>query len=289
MRFVVLGSTGMLGSELLRVSRLSGLELLATSRMNEPRFDFATQTFLDFAQRAQLSEEDFVVNAIGWIPQKASGDASADCDTAYRLNAELLAEISEAQKLIGFRWLQIGTDCVFSGTTGSYSESSNKNATDLYGASKIAGEAHCNDSILIRSSIIGPDSLTTAGLYSWFKSQAGSSNVIGFQNHFWNGVTTTAFAKLAVGLAQSDIRAMLHHWIPEDSISKAQLLSLFAKNLGYPEGLVKFGETARSVDRTLCTNYVQRNLELWELAGYDGVPTIAELVSEMVDVDLGRR
>lgn len=289
MRFVVLGSTGMLGSELVRVARLSGLEVLATSREQEPRFDAFRQPFLDFAKQIELSEQDFVVNAIGWIPQKASGDVLVDRRDAYLLNNSLLADLSSAQKIVGFRWLQIGTDCVFSGKLGRYSETSFKDAGDLYGQSKIEGESHCTSSILVRSSIIGPDKRSNAGLYAWFKSQQGKTAIPGYQNHLWNGVTTTAFARLAAGLAKSEVSQMCQHWLPSDVVSKAQLLSLFAENLGFADDAVEATENPLEVNRSLITNNQEQNRQLWRLAGYDGVPRISELVSEMVEVDLGRR
>ncbi len=289
MRFVVLGSNGMLGSELVRVARLSGLDILATSREKEPRFDAFSQSFREFANRIELSEQDFVVNAIGWIPQKASGDVLVDQRDAVALNNSLLADLASAQNTLGFRWLQIGTDCVFSGMSGQYSEASLKDAMDLYGKSKIEGEAHCDSAILVRSSIIGPDSRSHAGLYAWFKSQRGKTSIPGYTNHLWNGVTTTAFAKLAVGLANSEVRQLLQHWVPRNVVSKAELLSLFAENLGFPHDAVKATENSLEVNRSLITNNQEQNRQLWNLAGYDGVPTISELVSEMVEVDLGRR
>ncbi len=289
MRFVVLGATGMLGSELVRVARLAGFDVVATTRTSQPKFDAVFQRFDDFASFIGLSDQDFVVNAIGWIPQKSSGDVLLDQRDADALNNSLLAGIAKAQDRRGFRWLQIGTDCVYSGMLGRYSETSSKDAGDLYGLSKIAGETHCDSAILVRSSIIGPDQNSSAGLYEWFKSQTGKAEVPGYRNHLWNGVTTTAFAKLAVGVAKSDITRLLQHWVPNGTVTKAELLTLFAQDLGFSKDLVKSTEGPRDIDRTLVTNNESQNKLLWMLAGYDGVPTIAELVSEMVEVDTGRR
>lgn len=288
MRFVVLGATGMLGSELVRVARLAGFDVVATSRTSQPKFDAEFQQFDDFASFIGLSEQDFVVNAIGWIPQKSSGDVLLDQRDAELLNSSLLSEISKAQAVHGFRWLQIGTDCVFSGTLGPYSETSSKDAGDLYGLSKISGETHCGSAILVRSSIIGPAQSSSAGLYAWFKSQTRKTEIPGYRNHLWNGVTTTAFAKLAVGLAKSDIRQLLQHWVPSGTVTKAELLTLFAENLGFSKDIVKATEGFRDIDRTLATNNESQNRQLWKLAGYDGVPTIDDLVSEMVEVDTVR-
>jgi dTDP-4-dehydrorhamnose reductase len=148
--------------------------------------------------------------------------------------------------------------------------------------SKVEGEEHCSNAILIRSSIIGPDSRSQAGLYSWFRSAVQVGAVRGFKNHLWNGVTTTAFARLAIGLMRSDFGPMRQHWTPLDTVSKYQLLQFFADAMDLPESSVKEFTAPQSLDRTLLSVAPGINEQLWGLAGYDGVPTIHDLVAEMV-------
>ena len=143
---------------------------------------------------------------------------------------------------------------------------------------------------MIRSSIIGPDHRTRAGLYSWFQGEAfEGKKVKGFSNHLWNGVSTTAFARLAVGLAKSGHRDPFQiHWVPVDTASKLEVLRLFAENLGVSPELIQPGLAPSTVDRTLATDDAALNQDLWRLAGYDHVPTIRELVAELVALDKGR-
>lgn len=290
MRLIVLGSTGMLGSEVARVAKTLGVYQVEVSRNEGIRFDAASTSFEDLAKSLHLSEADYLVNCIGWIPQKASISESADEDAAWLLNTELPRQINNAALMQGFQWIQIGTDCVFSGSSGGYSETSTKDATDLYGLSKAEGEELSSQAMIIRSSIIGPDNRTRAGLYSWFKGEvADGRKVTGFSNHLWNGVSTTAFARLAIGLAQAGRKhPFAAHWIPANSISKLEILELFAKNLGAPPGSVQAGEATWAIDRTLATNDAEFNLELWNLAGYEAPPSIEELVAELVSSDRGK-
>ncbi len=278
----------MLGSELSKVAKHAGLEVLEISRSSNLRFDARQDSFTDFSRRIAISEDDFLVNAIGWIPQKSSGNLVLDEESANLLNSKLVEDIAEARAESGFRWLQIGTDCVFSGEVGNYNEESLKDAQDLYGVSKISGERFCSDALLVRCSIIGQESSSSFGLYSWFKAATQYGAVKGFKNHMWNGVTTTVFAKLAVGLFESQLRTCHQHLIPGNQLSKFQLLRLFAEGLDVPLHAVEPLAAPTPIDRTLSTLNHDQNQKLWKLAGYDVIPDIDLYVREMIQVDLER-
>lgn len=281
----------MLGSEVVKVAQSAGCDVVEVSRAHGLHFDAETSVFSNLAQGLGLSSADYVVNCIGWIPQKSKGDATVDWKLASLLNVELPRQINESAESIGFNWIQIGTDCVFDGTKGGYDESSKKSAQDLYGASKIQGERLATRAMLIRASIIGPDRRTNAGLYAWFMSEMKSGRVVsGYQNHFWNGVSTRAFARLVVGIATlGKSQILTAHWVPRDSVSKYSLLKLFAEKHGYPTSSVQAALGSVATNRTLATENFARNAEFWQIAGYQDVPSIDELVAELVLEDLNQR
>jgi dTDP-4-dehydrorhamnose reductase len=237
--------------------------------------------FDQIAVKLGLGETDWLVNCIGWIPQKSSGDEVADANFAELLNTSLPAQISGSRKKNGFHWIQIGTDCVFDGKSGGYTELSPKNGTDLY-----AGEALSDGALQIRCSIVGRDVRTHSGIYSWFKSSIQDGKVNGYTNHRWNGVTTTAFARLAVGLvSQNWTQPMDQHWIPKDVVSKHDLLVLFASSLGERVDDVQRTAANETVDRELGTVNPEVNSQLWTIAGYPQVPTIESLCQEFIKID----
>jgi dTDP-4-dehydrorhamnose reductase len=290
MRLIVLGSTGMLGTEVVRVAHKSSSLVVGVSRTEGVFFDAEQMRFSELAQNLSISDEDCVINCIGWIPQKSSGDSGIDNRQAQLLNVELASQINESAKDLGFKWIQIGTDCVFDGEEGSYSESTPKNADDLYGLSKIQGEKLSPMAMIIRASIIGPDRRTKAGLYAWFLGQVRTGRTVsGFQNHLWNGVSTTAFARLALGLANANkVSPLTAHWIPKDVVSKFSLLRLFADRHGYSPDAVQPAMGAVGVNRTLTTIDASRNEEFWQIAGYTDVPSIEQLVAELVLEDMNQ-
>jgi dTDP-4-dehydrorhamnose reductase len=276
----------MLGSEVSRVARESGLEVIEVSRRSDVPFEAESMDFDQVAVKLRLGEKDWLVNCIGWIPQKSSGDEVADAYLAELLNTSLPDQISRSREKHGFHWIQIGTDCVFDGKSGGYTELSPKNGTDLYGRSKIAGEVLSGGAIQIRCSIVGRDVRTHSGIYSWFKSAIKNAKVSGYTNHRWNGATTTAFAHLAVGLvSQNWTQPMVQHWIPKDVVSKYELLQLFASSLGEKADDIQRIAATETVDRELGTVNPEVNSQLWAIAGYPQVPTIKSLCQEFIEID----
>jgi dTDP-4-dehydrorhamnose reductase len=276
----------MLGQSVSRTFSNASLKHSVYSRLpGDPNyFDFKNQTPNQIAGSIGATEDAYIVNCIGWIPQRAVGDSAIDTQLARRLNVELPRALETLSIELGIRVLQVATDCVFDGSLGSYVETDQHSANDNYGLTKSQGESLQLSAMRIRCSIIGQDFRSNAGLYSWYSSQPEGSEVSGFENHLWNGVTTDALSKLFLGLVRGDLFSPgVQHWIPKDAVSKYQLLCLFRDALGPASATVLRGAGPVAIDRTLSTSFPVRSNELWALAGYDHVPDIHELVNEMVN------
>jgi dTDP-4-dehydrorhamnose reductase len=276
----------MLGQEVVRTFAQNKVAFSAFSRgaVTQNHFDFCDQTAYEIVDQLSLSEKSYIINCIGWIPQRASGIPGNDKKDAWKLNVRLPARLEEISVQLGVRVLQVATDCVFNGETGNYSESDEPNAEDLYGNTKREGEQLQPSAMRIRASIIGDDINTNAGLFSWYKSQPPSGNVTGFTNHIWNGVTTRALARLFMGIIANDgFVSGVQHWIPRDTVSKLTLLNLFRMYLKGTGASVTPGLGSSSVDRTLSTNNPLASNDYWGLAGYGPSPSIEDLVQEMIE------
>lgn len=290
MRVIVLGSTGMLGQRVCETLDSQGHQVVPVSRREGVTFDFEKESFSVFADLIDLLDEDWVVNCVGWIPQKSAGDQEKDRLRAFSLNSELPEQIAQSQSKLGFGWIQIATDCVFDGLAGHYDEDSVKVATDLYSESKIAGERFTAGAVQIRTSIIGVDFKGESGLYEWFRGLPEGAKVEGYAGHLWNGVTTNAFARLVVGLISERMRdPTVHHWVPLGAVSKYELLLLFKKHLHRDDIEVEPVERHPTFDRRLISKNVELNVRLWEIAGYSRPQTIEELVIQMIESDSRER
>jgi dTDP-4-dehydrorhamnose reductase len=121
----------------------------------------------------------------------------------------------------------MSTDCVFSGKTGGYSETSFRDGETFYDRSKALGELENNKDLTFRNSIIGPDmSERGIGLFNWFMKQEGQIN--GFTKAIWTGVTTLTLAK-AMEQALKENLTGLYNLVNNEDISKFELLKLFNK------------------------------------------------------------
>lgn len=275
----------MLGQEVSRQAKVAGIETLEISRKSGFEWDYFLHPFATLARSIEMRESDVLVNCIGWIPQKSSGDPQLDTDQAQKLNVDLISEIQDHQIRLGFGWIQILTDCVFDGRAGGSSETTLHSPVDLYGRTKSAGEEKMSGALKIRSSIVGPDKNQGSGLFEWLRGQPVGAEVNGYENHFWNGVSTLAFGRLVTALAIKDLVIPgTQHWIPRDSVSKFELLSFFRARLRRDDLTLRRLTIGQTLDRTLVTNSREKNSRFWELAGYNEVPSVEQICYEFIDL-----
>ena len=150
--------------------------------------------------------------------------------------------------------IHITTDCVYNGVAGApYTELSQKTATDLYGLTKALGEP-AEQSLVLRTSFIGPEIADFVGLISWFCKQEGQT-LNGFTNHFWNGITTRELARVyddILSNREQYPRAGLFH-IFSNAISKYAMLTAFREK--YKINSVINPIVADPIDRRLGSIY----------------------------------
>ncbi len=150
--------------------------------------------------------------------------------------------------------IQIATDCVFACLSNApYDEDAPKNPNDLYGISKSIGEP--TESLVLRTSIIGPELDTSELLLDWFKKQKNKT-INGFTNHLWNGITTLEFARICYQLIQKRgkfPKSGLFH-IFSTSLTKYEMLKKFEDKYKI-NVIIKPTRTKIPIDRRLSTKY----------------------------------
>ena len=295
MKVIVLGGSGMLGSMVVDcLSRQKGFQVTGTARTVElmeklgarvkgvewRRLDAETADVSEML--GVLGEAPWVVNAIGVIKPYIHDDKAAEVERATHVNALFPHLLARAAEKAGTRILQIATDCVFSGSKGSYVESDKHDALDVYGKTKSIGEVYSSNVFHLRVSIIGPEPKGHVSLLDWFLGQKRGARVNGYTNHQWNGVTTLQFARLCHGIVVKSV-ALPHvqHVAPTGTISKADLLRCFAREFRREDVTITPAEAKTVIDRTLTTTNEALNRQLWQAAGYAEVPTVPQMVSEL--------
>jgi len=254
----------------------SGISI--TNKNLARKFD-ATKDY-DFSEIFSGLKVDYIINCIGIIKQLIKSDDEVIIKLAYTLNAELPSKLNEYSKRFGIPVIQIGTDCVYSGKRGLYSELNPHDPIDIYGITKNKGEQNSLSTMIIRCSIIGKELDSSNSLLSWALSNPKNSVINGFVNHYWNGVTTLHFSQIIFGVIKSDsFKNGVFHLVPSDIVSKYELLNYIVREFGRLDLRINKFEAENEINRSLITVDPQNNLSLWQNGGYNKIPTVEEMVS----------
>lgn len=250
-RVAVLGADGMLGSMISKfLKENTDYEIKDYTKKD---FDAATVTQKELSKK--LFNIDVVINCIGVINKYIDEYNDDSVINAILVNSVFPYKL----KKIGIKVIQIATDCA--------------GENDVYGLSKALGEVK-SGIYNIRCSIVGPGNKD--GLLDWFLNEEGV--VYGYKTHFWNGVTTLAFAKLCKGLIDKDFFPTNVDFVPYDFVNKYELLKLFKKY--YKKDIKIIPTDGPQVNRIVQDKY-NASKSLWYLAGYKKVPSIKDLIKEL--------
>ncbi|MER3456536.1 MAG: dTDP-4-dehydrorhamnose reductase [candidate division GAL15 bacterium] len=145
-RVAVVGASGQLGRELVRVLEHSG-ECKGFGHEDVECTDPRSVTAALAPYRP-----DVVVNCAAFVRVDACEE---DPRRAFEVNALGALNVARACREVGARCVYISTDYVFDGTkAGPYAEQDRPNPVNVYGASKLAGEhlvlQTCPDALLVR-------------------------------------------------------------------------------------------------------------------------------------------
>jgi dTDP-4-dehydrorhamnose reductase len=152
---------------------------------------------------------------------------------------------------------------------------------DVYGKTKSLGEVPSESVMHLRCSLIGPELGRSSLFFEWVRQQPHGAKVTGFTNHNWNGLSSDAFGRIVSGIVKAGaFRPGVQHLVPQDSLTKDQLVRSVLGELSRPDVAVASGLASENVDRTLSTEDPAFNAELFKVAGYDQLPTIREMIHE---------
>lgn len=285
MKIVVLGVTGMLGHKMFQKlsSRFDSVIGFAYEDVTTPPFDKVdlfqglevvtgvnAANFQTLEKTLATIHPDYIVNCIGIIKQRETASAYIPC---IELNALLPHKLAEIAQEWGGRVIHFSTDCVFDGLRGGYSEEDFSNAEDLYGKSKFLGEVAGENSLTLRTSIIGRELTAHKSLLDWVLLQNGKT-VKGFKNVIYSGVTTNQMAEVVTMIIKNNPALAGLYQVVADPISKYDLLSLIRD--AFKLDLKILPETKTVSDRSM------KGDKLKEATGYVSPPW-PELVANLAN------
>jgi hypothetical protein len=86
----------------VRIAKQKGIEVISISRGSEVAFDAQSLSFGLIAEQLRLSERDWLVNCVDWIPQKSSGNQEEDQRLATLIKTSPPNQLSLAKLRFGF-------------------------------------------------------------------------------------------------------------------------------------------------------------------------------------------
>lgn len=222
MKYLILGSNGMAGHMIYLYLKNQGHNVTGFAKSNQYQFE---NILIGDAMDSVLVETiikkndyDVVVNCIGILNNFAEKNKSI----ATYLNAYLPHFLADITLGLKTRIIHISTDCVFSGSRGSYKETDHRDGATFYDRSKALGELEDSKNLTLRNSIIGPDMNPKGiGLLNWFMQQHGTIN--GFTKSIWTGQTTLQLAKTIEKAGASNVSGF-YNMVPNYSVTKFDLL-----------------------------------------------------------------
>lgn len=251
-KVLVLGSSGMLGHILYNyLSNNKNFQLFNISyreRLNSETIICDVTRLEELEKHLKFISPNIIINCIGILLQKANYKPSR---TIF-LNSYFPHKLEELSKANNSKLIHVSTDCVFNGLKGNYSEDDIVSPKDLYGKSKYLGEQLGSSSLILRTSIIGPELKKNGqGLLHWIMNQ--KSSVDGYTNVYWGGVTTLQLSKVIEKSIDKQLSGLLHV-TNKKKISKYDLLQLINKHLKYGRLNIKRTEV-KFCDKSLTSNY----------------------------------
>jgi dTDP-4-dehydrorhamnose reductase len=226
MKVLVIGANGMAGHTVTKYLKQQGHTVDTAARSHaDIVIDIERINPLD-AFFALLRGYDFVINCVGLLV-KASTDRP---DRAAVINSWFPHYLELQLKNTNTKLVHLSTDCVFDGTKGEYVEDDVHTEMNAYGRSKSLGEVNNHKDVTFRMSIIGPEIKPTGtGLLNWFLT-TNLSELSGWENAWWNGITTLQLAKCIDQHINNPVITGVYHLVNNDNkINKYDLLVKFNK------------------------------------------------------------
>lgn len=237
MKILILGSNGMLGHMVKKY--LEQYHDIETINHRWPSEEFKTAI--------NDSSAEFIINCVGAIPQRTK-----DFDINWELPIWLDQNFSG-------RIIHPATDCEMD--------------DDEYGLSKAKAADWIMDygkrTKMIKASIIGPELNGHASMLYWFLSNKDGSQINGYSNHMWNGITTYYWAKFANTIIENWNDYQKRTTLGSSCISKYDMCNIF--NEVYNRSIiVNPFETQDSVNKCLSVDVTldDINIQLTNMIGF---------------------
>jgi len=258
---LIIGSTGLLGSRLLRVLS-NEYELTCTHHKNSPLPGFnsinvAITSLPELEKLFSGNNFNLVINCAGLTNVEA---CESRPEAAWQLNATLPYHLAILSKKYDSRFIHISTDHFFSEHKSPRSENALMVPINQYGYSKLAGEKYVlnfNDSAtVIRTNFFGLSIQGSHSLLDFLVSKLSSKeNITGFEDVHFSPLGVSTLALLISEIARREIPGVINV-AGSETVSKFEFACLVASALGSAKTLVHPGSVSTLGGSVARPNYL---------------------------------
>lgn len=233
MRWLVTGSAGMLGTDVLDVLAQRDASVTAATRESFEILDPA-------AVESAVRDHDVVVNCAAWT---AVDDAESQEPAAFEVNAVAPSYLARAARRSGARIVQISTDYVFDGlATSPYAEDAAVAPRSAYGRTKAAGEwavraEHPEGHLVVRTAwLYGEHGSSFPSTITRLARERGAVSVVDDQHG--QPTWTRDVAEIVVALVEADAAAGTYHATSSGQATWCEFARAAVRSVGLEESVV---------------------------------------------------
>lgn len=263
-RILILGGNGLLGSMcrsyLSKTMQTHALVRQSYQHSDQNIYELDIRSSSDFASITNLISKinpDYIVNCLGVINSLQSKISDYEYHS-YLINTSLPIYLSKYHKHT--KIIHVTTDCIYDGQAGNYYQGDSTYPQSIYGQSKYLGETCAKNILNIRLSLIGPELYTNRGLFDYIVTNK-NTEISGYTNHIWNGVTSLQFSQYCEQIilyqkfnALVSLDTPYMHLVMHRPISKFDLLCKINMEFQLNK-LIMPTKTQIPINRALCTIY----------------------------------
>lgn len=243
MKVLILGADGMIGHKMAQSFSKYDFYLYLNSRSHSDyiqncfpksivyNFDFLDQKIENLIE---VCSPDYIINAAGITIRRGASDNK---ETNF-INSQLPKKIDLWCKKNKKKQILFSTDCVFSGDKGNYDDFDTPDTKDNYGKSKGKGEINSQNTLTIRSSMIGREIYNKTELLEWVISNKNKT-IRGFDNALYSGVTALWMSNILIKIIKKYPNLHGIYNVSSPSISKFDLITKINQHFKLNINIVK--------------------------------------------------
>jgi dTDP-4-dehydrorhamnose reductase len=248
MKILVLGASGLVGWNLLRVARPAGHECVGTYHAHPQRglvpLDLENHAALVDLLKSFVPEAVFYCSGWTWV-DGCEGDPAR----AFHANAESPARVAREVDAIGAAFVYFSTSYVFDGKAGPYGEDDPPSPISVYGNSKLTGENEVlkamERALVARTmGVYGPEPQEKNFVYQVRKTLSAGQRLRVPNDQFGNVTYAPDLAAMAIELVKQGRRGVWNLAGPDPCICRSDFALNIAQSYGLSTGLIDPVDTA---------------------------------------------